>query len=82
MGVSFIYGSQTVEEQAAMVRRVKDYKAGFVTSDSNITPTQTLKDVLALKEKTGHSTMAVTEDGTAHGKLVGIVTGKIIVSLE
>ena len=75
-GVSFIYGSQTVEEQAAMVRRVKDYKAGFVTSDSNITPTQTLKDVLALKEKTGHSTMAVTEDGTAHGKLVGIVTGR------
>ena len=73
-GVSFIYGSQTVEDQAAMVRRVKAYKAGFVTSDSNLVPDQTLADVLALKEEKGHSTMAVTEDGTPNGKLLGIVT--------
>ena len=73
-GVSFIYGSQSIEDQAAMVKRVKTYKAGFVTSDSNIAPTSTLKEVIALKEKTGHSTMAVTDDGTAHGKLLGIVT--------
>ena len=73
-GVSFIYGSQSIEDQAAMVRKVKSYKAGFVTSDSNLVPDQCLKDVLALKEKTGHSTMAVTEDGTANGKLLGIVT--------
>ena len=59
-----------------MVRKVKAYKAGFVPSDSNIAPDQTLKDVIELKEKTGHSTMAVTEDGTANGKLVGIVTGR------
>ena len=75
-GVSFIYGSQTVEAQAEMVRKVKNYKAGFVPSDSNIAPDQTLQDVIALKEKTGHSTMAVTEDGTPNGKLVGIVTGR------
>ncbi len=75
-GISFIYGSQTIESQAEMVRRVKSYKAGFVVSDSNLVPTNTLKDVLALKEKSGHSTMAVTEDGTAHGKLLGIVTGR------
>ena len=59
-----------------MVARVKSYKAGFVTSDSNISPDKTLKDILALKEKTGHSTVAVTEDGTATGKLVGIVTSR------
>ena len=75
-GISFIYGSQTVENQAAMVARVKSYKAGFVTSDSNIQPDQTLADILALKEKTGHSTVAVTEDGTATGKLLGIVTSR------
>ena len=68
-GVSFIYGSQSIESQAAMVRRVKSYKAGFVTSDSNLVPDQTLADLIALKAKKGHSTMAVTEDGTAHGKL-------------
>ena len=75
-GISFIYGSQSIESEAQMVARVKSYKAGFVTSDSNLTPENTLADVLALKEKTGHSTMAVTEDGTAHGKLLGIVTGR------
>ena len=73
-GVSFIFGSQSIESQAEMVRKVKAYKAGFVTSDSNLVPNNTLADVLALKEKTGHSTMAVTADGTAHGKLLGVVT--------
>ena len=75
-GISFIYGSQTVEEQAAMVKRAKNYKAGFVSSDSNIRPDQTLTDILALKEKTGHSTVAVTDDGTSNGKLIGIVTSR------
>ena len=75
-GVSFIYGSQSIEDEAAMVARVKNYKAGFVPSDSNVHPEDTLADVLALKEVTGHSTMAVTEDGTPTGKLVGIVTSR------
>ena len=75
-GVSFIYGSQSVEDEAAMVKRAKSYKAGFVKSDSNVSPDATMADVVALKEATGHSTVAVTEDGTAEGKLVGIVTGR------
>ncbi len=75
-GLSFIYGSQSIEDEAAMVARVKNYKAGFVVSDSNLTPENTLADVLALAEEKGHSTMAVTEDGTANGKLLGIVTGR------
>ena len=75
-GVSFIYGSQSVEDEAAMVRRAKSYKAGFVISDSNVLPTGTLGDILALKDKTGHSTVAVTSDGTANGKLLGIVASR------
>ena len=75
-GVAFIYGSQTVEDQAEMVRRVKAHKAGFVPSDSNLTPEHTLKDVLDLKEKTKHSTVAVTLDGTPNGKLLGVVTSR------
>ena len=75
-GISFIYGSQSVESEAAMVARVKAYKAGFIVSDSNIKPDQTLADILALKKKTGHSTVAVTDDGTATGKLLGIVTSR------
>ena len=75
-GVSFIYGAQTIEDEAAMVARVKGHKAGFVRSDSNIRPDQTLADILELKAKTGHSTVAVTDDGTGTGKLLGIVTGR------
>jgi IMP dehydrogenase len=75
-GIAFIYGSQTVEQQAEMVRRVKRHKAGLVSSDSNIRPDQTLADILALKEKTGHATVAVTDDGTPNGKLMGIVTSR------
>lgn len=75
-GISFIYGSQAIASQAEMIRNVKATKAGFVGSDSNISPDATLSDVLALKQKTGHSTMAVTDNGCSDGKLVGIVTSR------
>jgi len=75
-GISFIFGSQAIETQSAMVKRVKGHKAGFVRSDSNIRPDQTLSDVVALKEKSGHSTVAVTDDGTAEGKIQGIITSR------
>ncbi|MDR1217578.1 MAG: IMP dehydrogenase [Oscillospiraceae bacterium] len=75
-GVSFIYCSQPIESQAEMVARAKSYKAGFVISDSNIKPDATLGDILALKERTGHSTVAVTDDGTSGGRLAGIVTSR------
>ena len=75
-GVSFIYCSQSIDNQTAMVSRVKSYKAGFVVSDSNISPDATLSDVLELKARTGHSTVAVTSDGTFNGKLVGMITSR------
>ena len=75
-GVSFIYGSQPIEKQAEMVRRVKAYKAGFVVTDSCVTPENTVSDLVALKEKTGHSTVAVTHDGSSTGKLLGVVTSR------
>jgi len=75
-GLSFIFGSQTIESQADMVRKVKKFKAGFVTSDSNLTPENTLADVLALTKRTGHTTIGITDDGTPNGKLLGIVTSR------
>ena len=75
-GIAFIYVSQPIEEQAEMVRKVKNAKAGFVPSDSNLRVDNTMADVVAMKEATGHSTMAVTDDGTGTGKLLGIVTGR------
>ncbi|MGM5487757.1 MAG: IMP dehydrogenase [Nanobdellota archaeon] len=73
-GLGFIFCSQPIEEQAAMIEQVKTFKAGFVVSDSNLSPTHTLQDVLALTEKTGHSTIAVTDDGTPEGTLLGMIT--------
>jgi IMP dehydrogenase len=75
-GISFVYGSQSIADQAEMVARVKRFKAGFVESDSNIRPDATLGDVLALRERTGHTTMAVTSDGSPSGKLLGMLTSR------
>ena len=75
-GVAFIFGSQTIENQAKMVYNVKKHKAGFVVSDSNVKCDTPLKDVIALVEETGHSTVMVTEDGTENGKFLGLVTDK------
>lgn len=75
-GVSFIFGSQSIEDEAAMIERVKGYKKGFISSDSNVRPDATLADILELKSKTGHSTVAVTDDGTANGRLLGIVASR------
>ena len=75
-GLSFIFGSQSIESQAEMVRKVKKFKAGFVISDSNLTPEHRLSDVLALIKEMGHSTIGITDDGTANGKLLGLVTSR------
>jgi IMP dehydrogenase len=75
-GLSFIFGSQPVESQAEMVRRVKQFKAGFVASTANLRPSSTLAEVVELNRRTGHSTMPVTEDGSPNGKLLGILTGR------
>ena len=69
-GLSFIYGSQSIEDEAAMVARVKSYKAGFVLSDSNVTEDATLGQVLDLVAEKGHNTIAVTHDGSSGGYLL------------
>ena len=75
-GISFIYGSQGIEQEAAMVRKVKSYKKGFITSDSNLSSEDTLGDIISLTNKTGHRTIAITDDRTPNGKLLGIVTSR------
>jgi IMP dehydrogenase len=75
-GLAFIYCSQTIETQAEMVFRVKQHKAGFVPSDSNLRPDSTLAEAVALRKKTGHSTIPVTHDGTKNGRFLGIITDK------
>lgn len=75
-GLSFVFCSQSVESQAAMIQKVKAHKAGFVKSDSNIRPDSTLRELLQVMRRTGHSTVPVTEDGSSNGRLMGIITDK------
>ena len=75
-GLSFIFGSQPVKSQAEMVRKVKKFKAGFVVSDSNLTPEHTLADVIRISDITDHTTFGITDDGTSNGKLLGLVTSR------
>jgi IMP dehydrogenase len=75
-GLSFIFDSQPIEPQVEMVRKVKKFKAGFVVSDANLKPDDTLRDVIVLKSKSGHSTIGITDDGTSKGKLLGIVASR------
>jgi len=75
-GLAFIYCSQSVGAQAEMVAKVKSHKAGFVASDSNLRPGSTLREAVALRKKTGHSTMPVTRDGSGTGEFLGILTDK------
>jgi IMP dehydrogenase len=73
-GLSFIFCSQPIDEQAEMVRQVKMHKAGFVRSDTNTTPDAKLGEVIELMNRSGHSTVPVTSDGSATGKLLGLIT--------
>jgi IMP dehydrogenase len=75
-GLSFLYCSQPIDQQAAMVQRVKTHKAGFVPSDSNVRPTTKLAEAVAIIRRTKHSTMPVTHDGTGNGNFLGILTDK------
>jgi IMP dehydrogenase len=75
-GLSFVFGSQSIEQQVEMIKKVKKYKAGFVISNANLTPEHTLKDIIDLKVKTGYSTVGITDNGTSNGKLLGVVTGR------
>lgn len=75
-GLGFLHHNRPVEDQVTDVRAVKNFKAGFVVSDTNVRPTDTLGYLRDLMRRTGHSTAAVTHDGSRSGRLLGLVTSR------
>ncbi|MCL1946632.1 MAG: IMP dehydrogenase [Chitinivibrionia bacterium] len=75
-GTAFIFCSQPIENQTAMIKAIKNFKAGFVRSDTNVSPQTSLKDALKLVSQTNHSTIAITDNGEYNGKFLGILTDK------
>ena len=71
-GIGIIHKNMTVSEQAREVTRVKKFESGVISDPVTVSPTATIRDVLALAKQQGFSGMPVV-DGD---ELVGIVTSR------
>ncbi|MDO8251670.1 MAG: IMP dehydrogenase [Rhodoferax sp.] len=71
-GIGIIHKNLTAQQQAAEVAKVKRYESGVLRDPVVITPTHTVRQVMALSEQLGISGFPVIEGG----KVVGIVTGR------
>nr|POE92357.1 inosine-5'-monophosphate dehydrogenase [Quercus suber] len=77
-GVGVIHHNCSVEQQAAMVRKVKRFENGFITDPIVISPKTTVAEAQALREKWGFGGFPVTENGTLRSKLIGMITPRDI----
>jgi IMP dehydrogenase len=71
-GIGIVHKNLTPQEQAAHVAKVKRYESGLLRDPVVITPTTTVRAVMALSEQLGVSGFPVCDGG----KVVGIVTGR------
>ncbi|KDN53464.1 IMP dehydrogenase [Tilletiaria anomala UBC 951] len=75
-GMGVIHNNMSPQEQASMVRKVKKYENGFITEPLCLSPSETVGDVLEIKERLGFGGIPITDTGALHGKLLGIVTAR------
>lgn len=75
-GLGIVHYNNTIEEQAAEVRKVKRFENGFINDPIVLAPGNTLADIDAIKEKYGFSGIPITENGKLNSLLVGIVTNR------
>ena len=71
-GIGIVHKNLTAQEQAAQVAKVKRYESGLLRDPVVITPTTTVRQVMALSDQLGVSGFPVCDGG----KVVGIVTGR------
>lgn len=77
-GLGVLYRSQTIEDEARMIRSVKRARSGFASRLEVTNPNNTITDLTELIERTGYNTIPVVEgDKTNYGKLLGIIEGPI-----
>jgi IMP dehydrogenase len=77
-GIGFIHCNNTFEEQAAMIRKVKRFKNGFITDPVCLRPSDRIRDVDQLKKTVNFNSFPVTESGKAGSRLLGLVTKRDI----
>jgi IMP dehydrogenase len=72
-GMSAIYCSQPIADQAEMVRTVKRHKGAFVEAEV-VSPEDGIEYVAERMRRTGYSKFFVTEGREQHGLFLGIIT--------
>lgn len=77
-GIGIIHSNNTMEEQAAHIRRVKKYEQGFIKDPICLSPDNTVLDLLKTKEKHGFSGIPITAGGKSGAELLGLVTSRDI----
>lgn len=65
-----------IDEEVRQIQEVKRFKGGFQTEVIALGPTDRLERAVALERERGFSTFPVTEDGSPHGRMIGLLTDK------
>lgn len=75
-GIGFIHSNCSIEEQVAMVLRVKNYENGFIMEPAVMSPENTISDLDKLRDDKKISGVPLTVDGKIGSKLVGLVSNR------
>ncbi|GJP29635.1 hypothetical protein CLOM_g7526 [Closterium sp. NIES-68] len=73
-GMGFVHYNNSVQEQADLIRQAKQWRVGVVNQPPTLPPTSTVQAWHELAEEAGQGVVCVTDDGSAGGRLLGVVT--------
>lgn len=73
-GMGILHFNMPPEMQREQARKVKLYKNGFVSDPVALAPQAKLSEAVSIRREQGFSTIPITEDGTSHGKLLGMLS--------
>jgi IMP dehydrogenase len=74
-GIGVIHNNfKTPHQEAEEVLKVKRFENGIINDPLTVGPNMSLEEVAMLTKDSGVSSFPVTEDGSTHGKLVGLIT--------
>ena len=75
-GIGVVHKNLSIEDQASEVDRVKRSESGMIVNPITLSPSGRISEALELMRKYRISGVPITEDGSAEGKLVGILTNR------